>query len=194
MTPRQELGNQNLLNLGTGRSLPKSSSGGSSLKFSRIRDRTCEWFNPCNLGDRQQKCSETYPSGRTITTLDDSSHRAVYLNGVLGLETEYVTFATYDWAGAGISSVALANGIGYSYTYSQRGQLEEPDAWCVGVQLWHAAVSAYSRYIVFLGANASQTGNNNGNLHSQTASYPRAPAAGVSFAQACAYDSVNRRR
>jgi YD repeat-containing protein len=67
--------------------------------------------------------SETYPSGRTVTTAYDGANRPLTLAGSLnGLTTNYVTQTSY-WPSGGITSLTRGNNLVHAETYNSVLQL-----------------------------------------------------------------------
>ena len=103
--------------------------------------------------------SETYPSGRVLTTSYDSANRPVTLSGSLNNQsTNYVTNASY-WANGGITSLTRGNNLIHAEAYHSP------------LQLTGVTESATSGALLSLGLNwvSPATKANNGTLQSVTA-------------------------
>jgi len=120
--------------------------------------------------------SETYPSGRIITTAYDGAGREQSVNGQMsGAGKTYASGMTYAAQGA-ISAMQLGNGLWEHTGFNNRLQPS---------QIGLGATSADSNKLQI--DYSYGTSNNNGNVQSQTVTFP-----GLSLAQSYSYDALNR--
>ena len=105
--------------------------------------------------------SETYPSGRVITTQYDAMERASSVAGALAsLGKNYVTQATYMPHG-GIGALPMGNNVWQVYSYNSRLQ----------VQRIEDAVNNDPSQVLLDQQFDWGTTNNNGNLNAMTAQH-----------------------
>jgi YD repeat-containing protein len=128
--------------------------------------------------------SETYPSGRTVSTGYDRVNRPSGLTGVLTGQTKnYVSNASY-WPHGALNAFLYGNNIAPGYLYNSRLQMSQ----------MVAALGAGSNQYLTVGNYDWGTANNNGNLHSEAMlNWNSAPYVALnSFTQTFTYDGVNR--
>ena len=128
--------------------------------------------------------SETYPSGRVLTTTYDAANRPQAVSGTLGsLTTAYASGVSYAPHG-GPAKYEFGNHIWRTFTYSSRLQ---PNCW------WDAVNDSPSAYLLTLCPGWGTT-NNNGTLQSMTvqAGGPGPLSSLPTFSTNYSYDNVNR--
>ena len=128
--------------------------------------------------------SETYPSGRVLTTTFDAANRPQAVSGTLGsLTTPYASGVSYAPHG-GLAKYEFGNHIWRTFTYSSRLQ---PNCW------WDAVNNSPSAYLLTLCPGWGTT-NNNGTLQSMTvqAGGPGPLSSLPTFSTNYSYDNVNR--
>ena len=126
--------------------------------------------------------SETYPSGRVITTAYDGANRPLSVKGQSGTsQTSYVSSVSYQPQGAP-SKVSYGNNVVRTWSYNSRLQ---PSAW------WDAVGDSSSNYLLM--ENPIQWATN-GNLSSRSiyAGGPAPMASLTHFSQTFGYDTLNR--
>ncbi len=129
--------------------------------------------------------SETYPSGRTISTGYDAANRVTQMGGVLnGQPTSYVASVRYQPHG-GPFKMEYGNGLWRTYTYNQRLQVSG---------LWDALQDVPSEFLFLENPIGWGGTDNNGTVRNLTlyAGGPGPSSALFSFQQTFTYDGVNR--
>ncbi len=137
--------------------------------------------------------SETYPSGRVVTTIFDAANRPSTLTGTVnGQQTGYITQTAY-WAHGGVYYFVRGNGVWHAVSYNSRLQQTESYE-SAGNQLGGMLFVSCPNWGVNSNAglydicpHASQT-NDNGNLQS----YSEFNNGVGWFSQSVSYDGVNR--
>ncbi len=129
--------------------------------------------------------SETYPSGRTISTGYDAANRVTQMGGVLnGQPTSYVASVSYQPHG-GPFKMEYGNQLWRTYTYNQRLQVSG---------LWDALQDMPSQFLFLENPIGWGGTDNNGTVRNLTlyAGGPGPSSALFSFQQKFTYDGVNR--
>ncbi len=129
--------------------------------------------------------SETYPSGRTISTGYDAANRVTQMGGVLnGQPTSYVASVSYQPHG-GPFKMEYGNGLWRTYTYNQRLQVSG---------LWDALGDDGNRFLFLENPIDWGTTKNNGTVQDLTvyAGGPGPSSALAVFPQSFQYDNLNR--
>ncbi len=129
--------------------------------------------------------SETYPSGRTISTGYDAANRVTQMGGVLnGQPTSYVASVSYQPHG-GPFKMEYGNQLWRTYTYNQRLQVSG---------LWDALQDMPSQFLFLENPIGWGGTDNNGTVRNLTlyAGGPGPSSALFSFQQTFAYDGVKR--
>ncbi len=137
--------------------------------------------------------SETYPSGRVVTTTFDAANRPSTLTGTVnGQQTGYITQTAY-WAHGGVYYFVRGSGVWHAVSYNSRLQQTESYE-SAGNQLGGMLFVSCPNWRVNSNAGlydmcpqASQT-NDNGNLQS----YAEFNNGVGWFSQSVSYDGVNR--
>ena len=128
--------------------------------------------------------SETYPSGRTVTTSYDAANRPVQVDGTLQNQIKnYVNAVAYAAHGA-LQSYSYGNGLARTYQYNARLQ---PSI----INDSTASLNPAFQLQLFWGDNATQTTNNNGNLRGQLIESTM-PSSFNAYYQTFSYDALNR--
>jgi RHS repeat-associated protein len=131
--------------------------------------------------------SETYPSGRTVTTSYDTANRVSQVAATFPANKTYVSGITYAPHGD-FASYGYGNGVGRSATYNPRLQ---PTAMTDSIS---GKPNYALQLLPYWGDNATQTVNNNGNLRGLNIFTYAAPGftTQLNFWEAMTYDGVNR--
>jgi len=124
--------------------------------------------------------SETYPSGRTITTIYDAANRAASVNGSYGA-TPLLYAGSIQYAAHGPETfIQLGNNLVEQRTFNNR------------LEPTQISLGAFQSPTTLFGLNFSFTlngTNNNGNVYSQVIS---APGMTTPLSQSYLYDNLNR--
>jgi YD repeat-containing protein len=149
----------------------QQTNGGASYSISYTYDRAGSLV------------SETYPSGRVVTTGYDTGERISSVAGVLnGVKTNYVAAIGYA-PHSGINSIALGNGMFETFGYNSRLQTSSLTA-----TYNNSPANTYLQHLFDWGSS-----NNNGTLRTATEQNggPGYPGF-LTFQQSYNYDSFNR--
>src|SRR6185312_252843 len=128
--------------------------------------------------------SETYPSGRVVTTVYDTVDRPYTVSGAMsGQTTNYVTGAAYAAQGAP-AQISLGNSLQENYQYNSRLQL---------YNRWAQKGTDQNHALLWLALNYNTPAANNGNLQGvdEYVGGPGYPSY-THFGQSFTYDGVNR--
>jgi RHS repeat-associated protein len=126
--------------------------------------------------------SESYPSGRVVTTSYDGAGRLSSVNGQKAVEANKTYAAGFSyWAQGAVKAVTLGNGLIEQTTYNARLQMTQ-------MKLGTASSPAS---VVQLDYGYGTT-NNNGNLLSQMITAPKTAGGSLALTQTYGYDSLNR--
>ncbi len=124
--------------------------------------------------------SETYPSGRVITTGYDLANRVSQVSGPAG---NYVSAVGYAPHGAPVSFV-YGNNLARVFQYNSRLQM---------VSAWDAVGNSSNAYLFMLYPNWGSTTNNGNLIGAQTYAGGPGPQSSLTFFnEAFAYDGANR--
>ncbi len=135
--------------------------------------------------------SETYPSGRVVTTAYDGANRANSTTGILaGQRTPYASGISYAPHGAPLS-FTIGNGISPGFTYNNRLQIS---SLCASIGDNSGCSNTGSSPYLFYDSPNWGTTNNNGNLLGETI-WKGGPGPLNSLLQSTrtySYDTLNR--
>jgi RHS repeat-associated protein len=128
--------------------------------------------------------SETYPSGRVVTTVYDGANRPATINGTLQGQTKPYAYSISYWPQGALWYYGAGNNMAPVYNYNNRLQLGQSYA-TIG--------SSTSNYLAVSNYNWGAT-INNGVLQSVSEGYgPSVPYSSLSWlSQSYGYDRVNR--
>ncbi len=125
------------------------------------------------------KTSETYPSGRVITTVYGGAGREQSVAGqISGANKTYASQFSYSAHGA-VSAMQLGNGLWEHTAFNNRLQPEQ-----IGLGTLSTNASILQLDYTYHAPNAA---DNNGDVQTQTITAP-----GITLAQSYSYDSLNR--
>jgi YD repeat-containing protein len=125
------------------------------------------------------KTSETYPSGRVITTVYGGAGREQSVAGqISGANKTYASQFSYSAHGA-VSAMQLGNGLWEHTAFNNRLQPEQ-----IGLGTLSTNASILQLDYTYHAPNAA---DNNGNVQTQTITIP-----GLAVTQSYSYDSLNR--
>jgi YD repeat-containing protein len=128
--------------------------------------------------------SETYPSGRVVTTGYDGANRPNAVNGKLSGQTKPYAYSIAYWPHGGLYYFGEGNNVAPVWTYNTRLQ----------VNAYYATVSSDANRYLLYGALGYGTTNNAGNLYNASEANGNAvPWSSLSWLyQNYSYDNVNR--
>jgi YD repeat-containing protein len=167
-------------NSSTGSYYSYDAMGRVTTSYQRIDAQTYQMSYGYNLAG--ELSSQTYPSGRVVTTGYDSAGR---VSGVTGQKAgegnkSYAAGFSYTAAGA-VSAMQMGNGLVEQAGFNARLQ---------PVQIKLGTVTSPAS-VVQLDYGYGTT-NNNGNLLSQTITAPKTAGGSLVLTQTYGYDSLNR--